>query len=105
MLVLTPEIVRDYMLRIPKGETRTVKQMREDLAKSFKADVTCPTSSGIFVRIASESALEEIHEGAPIGKIAPFWRLVDPESPVAAKISCGPEFIRERREAEAHSAR
>jgi hypothetical protein len=105
MLVATPEIVKDYILRIPKGETRTVKQMREELAKSYKADVTCPTSSGIFVRIASEAALEEMQDGTPIGKVTPFWRLVDPESAAAAKISCGPEFIRERRGAEAHSAR
>ena len=30
MLVATPQIVRDYMKAIPRGKTRTVKEMRED---------------------------------------------------------------------------
>jgi hypothetical protein len=45
MLVATPEIVRDYIKSVPKGKTKTVKQLREDLAKRYKADIACPTSS------------------------------------------------------------
>lgn len=105
MLVATPEIVRDYMSRIPHGQTRTSKEMREELAKAFKADVTCPTSSGIFIRISSEAALEDLKDGKPLTKIAPFWRLVDPDSQTAGKLSCGLDFIRERRAAEAAGAR
>jgi hypothetical protein len=104
MLVATPEIVRDYMVRIPKGQTRTTKEMREELAKAYKAEVTCPTSSGIFVRISSEAALEDLKDGKPLAKITPFWRLVDPDSQTAGKLSCGPDFIRERRKAEAAGA-
>ena len=104
MLVATPEIVRDYMSAIPRGETRTVREMRADLAKKFKAQTTCPTSSGIFVRIASEAALEDFAEGKPVSKITPFWRLVDPESPAAQKLSCGPNFIEKQRKAETRSS-
>jgi len=103
MLVATPEIVSDYMKAIPSGQTKTVREMRADLAKRFKAQTTCPTSSGIFVRIASEAALEDLAEGAALGKVTPFWRLVDPESSAAQKLSCGPEFIAKRRRAEARS--
>ena len=92
----TPEIVRDYIAAIPKGQTRSVKQMREELAKNHRASVTCPTSSGIFVRIVSESALADLQEGKSLKKITPFWRLVDPDSPAAHKISCGPDFILDR---------
>ena len=100
MLVATPEIVRDYMKAIPKGKTQTIPQMRADLAKRYRANVTCPTSSGIFVRIASEAALEEMARGKSITRVAPFWRLVDPDSPAAKKISCGADFIRAQRNAE-----
>ena len=101
MLVATPEIVRDYIKAIPKGQTRSVQEMRADLAMRHRARVACPTSSGIFVRIVAEAALEDMTDGKPIEKITPFWRLVDPASPAASKISCGPRFIVERRAAEA----
>ena len=100
MLVATPEIVRDYIRAIPRGKTRTVREMREDLARAHRAQTACPTSSGIFVRIVSEAALDELREGRPINKITPFWRVVDPESPAGSKISCGADFIREQRNAE-----
>ncbi len=105
MLVATPEIVDDYMMKIPHGQIRTPKEMREELAKIYKAEVTCPTSSGIFIRISAEAALEDLKEGKPLAKITPFWRLVDPDSQTAGKLSCGPDFIRERRKAEAAGAR
>lgn len=105
MLVATPTIIRDYIVRIPNGQTRTTKEMREELAKAYKADVTCPTSTGIFIRISCEAALEDLSDGAPLAKITPFWRLVDSESQTAGKLSCGPGFVRERRKAEADGAR
>jgi hypothetical protein len=105
LLVATPEIVRDYIAAIPKGETRTVREMREDLARTYKADATCPASSGIFVRITAEAALEEAEKGKAISRITPFWRIVDPASPAAQKISCGPKFIVARRDAESATSR
>lgn len=101
MLVATPEIVRDYIVAIPKGKTRTMSQMREDLAKTYRADVTCPTSTGIFVRINAEVALDELRAKRPITKVTPFWRVIDPASPAAQKVSCGADFIQRQRDAEA----
>jgi hypothetical protein len=54
----------------------------------------------IFVRIVAEAALDEMKEGKPVSKITPFWRVVDPESPAAQKLSCGTKFIVERRKSE-----
>jgi hypothetical protein len=31
----------------------------------------------------------------------PFWRVIAPDSPLARKLSCGPDFIRYRRALEA----
>jgi hypothetical protein len=93
MLIASPLLVDGYIRAIPQGETRTVPQMRQDLARTHHADVTCPTSTGIFMRIVAETALEELAAGAPADWVAPFWRIVDPSDRLAAKLSCGPDGI------------
>ena len=75
--------------------------MRAALAKKNKAEATCPISTAIFVRIVAECALERIAGGEAVGAVPPFWRLVDPEGPLAKKLSCGPEFIAAQRALEA----
>jgi hypothetical protein len=97
MLVPTARIVRDYIAQIPRGKSRTIVQMREDLAKTHRAEVTCPMTTGIFVRIAAEAALEDLSQGKKVHEITPFWRLVDEKSPVARKLTCGPDFIAQQR--------
>jgi hypothetical protein len=52
------------------------------------------------LRIASEVAYQQYIDGKPLSKIAPFWRLVSTKSPLAKKLSCGPDFIKEQREKE-----
>jgi hypothetical protein len=100
MLIATPIIVKAYIEEIPNGSTKTVPGMREDLAARYKADFTCPLTTGIFTRIAAESALDDLNGGKSVEDITPFWRIVDPTSPLAKKLSCGPAFIIERRAAE-----
>lgn len=100
LFVGTPLLVKQFIESIPSGESTTVALMRDDLAAQWNADVTCPTSTGIFVRIVAEAALEDLAKGMPEKAITPFWRVVDESSPVAAKLSCGPEFIRRKRESE-----
>lgn len=93
LFIATPVMVRDYMKAIRKGTTRSLVDMRADLAQSNKADGTCPLTSSIFARIAAEAAIEEMEDGKPANKITPFWRLIDEKSPIAKKLSCGPAFI------------
>lgn len=100
LLIATPMIVQDYMRGIPSGETRTMAQMRAELAQRFQADATCPLTSGIFARIVAEAALDERTAGKPENQITPFWRLVDPKSQLAKKLSCGIEYVEARRSAE-----
>jgi hypothetical protein len=101
MLVGTPRLVDDYMRRVPEGQARTVAQMRADLAKEHGADIACPLSTSIFARIAAEAALEDMQAGKPSAEVTPFWRVVDENSTVAKKLSCGPEFIAIKRQLEA----
>jgi len=101
LAIVSPMVVQQYVNEIPRGEVRSVQQMRESFAKKLGADTTCPTSTSIYLRIVSEAALERIQAGEEADSVCPFWRVVAPDSPLAAKLSCGPEFIRQRRLLEA----
>lgn len=101
VFIATPIMVRDYMKKIRKGRTKTIVEMREEFARAAKADGTCAMTASIFARIAAEAALDDMASGAPPEKITPFWRLIDPRSPLAKKLSCGPAFIEKMRKAEA----
>ena len=96
MLISTPQKIADYINSIPKDENRDLSQMRIDLAKQAKSDITCPVTSGIFTRIIAERSLELMAEGKEA--IAPFWKVIDPKSSLAKKLSCGPELIESLRE-------
>jgi hypothetical protein len=99
MLIPTPLQVRDYIETIPWGATVPVPVLRSDLAREAEADATCPLCTGMFLRIVAEAALED--KSRPM---TPFWRVIDPDSATAAKLTCGRDFIRERRQAEAVAA-
>lgn len=100
MFVATPQIVNDYIRAIPFGETREVLVARNDLAKRNKCDTTCPVSLAIFIRIVAQAAIEEMEAGKSSSEITPFWRLVDPESKVAKKLTIDSDWIAHQRDAE-----
>lgn len=95
MLISTPQKIADYINSIPENENRDLATMRSDLAKDAKADKTCPVTTGIFTRIVAERSLELMAEHKK--PIAPFWKVIDPDSPLAKKLSCGPELIAQMR--------
>ena len=105
MLVSTPREVEAYIRAIPAGTTVSATTLRDDLAALHGAQVTCPTSTGIFLRIVAEAALEQVAAGAEWKEVAPFWRAIEPDSATAQKLSSGtgPEFIRRMRSEEAYS--
>jgi hypothetical protein len=103
MLIPTPALVDAYVRQIPKGKFVDTKTLREDLAAEYHAEVTCPLTTGIFLRIVAELALEKMKKGVPVEKISPFWRVIDPHSPTAKKLTCGPSFIEKQRKKEAKS--
>lgn len=104
LFIATPMMVRDYMKKIPKGASKSIAEMREDLAKANGAKASCPMTSSIFARIAAEAALDDMNAGKPASAITPFWRLIDEKSPLAKKLSCGPAFIARMRKAEGVAA-
>lgn len=100
MLIPTPMLVDAYIRQIPKGRQVDIATLRKDLAAEYHAEVTCPLTTGIFVRIAAEAAYEEYEQGKPINKITPFWRVIDERSPAAKKLSFGMDFLKEQRQKE-----
>ena len=98
MLIATPKIIDQYIKQIPKGININIKTLRNDLALTYNADTTCPVTTGIFLRIVSEAAYEDLLNGEK--NITPFWRVVDHESKTASKLACGINFIKKRRSEE-----
>jgi len=100
MLVATPALVDDYIRKIPKGKIVDMKTLRKDLAADFHADNSCPLSTAIFVRIAAEAAFEQFISGKKPEEITPFWRVIQPGSKMASKLTFGEDFLKKQIKAE-----
>ena len=93
MLVATPLIIDSYIRKVPFGTVTNLSSLRDDLALEFQVDKTCPVSTAIFLKIVANASYEELSLGIDISEVAPFWRVVDPDSKLAKKLNCGIEFI------------
>lgn len=100
LFVGTPQIVADYIEKIPYGEAATVIKMRNQLARRNQCDAMCPTSTAIFLRIAAEYAISEMESGKSPSEVIPFWRIIAPEDKVAKKLPIDTMWIAEQREVE-----
>ncbi|TAF63936.1 MAG: hypothetical protein EAZ55_12585 [Cytophagales bacterium] len=93
MLIATPQIIEDYIRQIPKGKKVNLKTLRNDLALTYNAEYTCPVTTGIFLRIVAELNYEQFQTGKPLEEIAPFWRVISAEMPLANKLSFSKDFL------------
>jgi hypothetical protein len=100
MLIPTPKIVDSYIRQIPKGRHVNTETIRKDLAAEYHAEVTCPLTTGIFIRIVAEAAYEEYENGKPLNKITPFWRVITEKSPTAKKLTFGTKLLKEQQKKE-----
>ena len=91
--VANPKIVDQYVRAIPAGQTRSIVQMREDLARSRDADATCPVSTAIFLRISAQAAIDEMEGGRSRGDVSPFWRVLRASDRITSKLSIDPQWI------------
>jgi hypothetical protein len=103
LFIAAPALLDDWISSIPPGRTEVVGAFRQAMAARHAADATCPTSTGIFLRIVAERACEQIASGHQPSRVTPFWRVVEPDSALAAKLPCGVDFIATQREIEARS--
>ena len=96
MFIPTPKIVDKLVKTIPVGFFLYIKQIRKKLANKYNAEMTCPIVTGISIRILFEAAFEEFEIHNKIKMITLFWRIVESDSKLAGKLTCGIDFIVER---------
>ena len=87
MLIPTPKLVDAVIRKVPRGKLITVGAIRKKLAAEHGADVTCPLTTGIFIRIAAEAAEEARAQGAK--RITPYWRVVRDNGELNPKFPVG----------------
>jgi hypothetical protein len=98
LYVSTPRELERVLRAVPAGTAIDVAALREQLADANDADATCPVTTSMFLRVVAEAALDEVADGAGWEDVAPFWRVIDPDSPLAGRLSCGRELLRDRRD-------
>ncbi len=101
VLVPTPLLVDELIRKVRKRKLVTVKQIRERLAKGFRADSTCPLTTGIFIRIAAETAEEDLRTGKK--RITPYWRVIKADGSLNPKFPRGVKAQAARLKEEGHN--
>lgn len=90
MLIPTPLLVDGLIRKVEKGKLVTINQIRDRLARDFRVDSTCPLTTGIFLRIAAETAEEDLSRG--VMEITPYWRVVRDDGSFNEKFPGGVEL-------------
>ncbi len=91
MLIPRPLDVDALIRKVPAGKLVTVGQIREKLAQECHVEVTCPLTTGIFVRIVAEAAEETLREGSAQEEVTPYWRVVKEDGSLNEKFPGGVE--------------
>ena len=81
--------------KIPEGEVKSTAEIREIIAKSHKADKTCPLTAGLFINIVAGASE---HMGTDV----PWWRVVKNKGELNPKFPDGQERQAAMLEAEGH---
>ena len=100
MFVGTPMIVDKYIRSIPNGQNRTIRGLRNELARRNKCDAMCPVSTSIFIRMVAEAAIEEMAEGKTVSDVSPFWRVLESEDKITKKLPIDPDWLDQQRSLE-----
>ncbi len=87
MLIPRPLDVDALIRKVKKGKLVTQDEIRKRLARDFKVNVTCPITTGIFVRIAAEAAEEDRRTGKK--RITPYWRVLKADGRLNEKFPGG----------------
>jgi hypothetical protein len=97
MLIPTPQLVDAAIRALQPGVSLTVPAMRQRLAAEHGAEVTCPITTGIFLRIIAEAANEALSSGARLDAVTPVWRVIDAKSPMMKKLSFDTSLLAHQR--------
>jgi len=101
MFIAKPLEVDALIRMTKKGMLITVGEIRSKLARDHGADTTCPLTTGIFVRIAAETAEEDLQNGKK--RITPYWRVVKDDGGLNEKFPGGAKAQSRRLKEEGHT--
>jgi hypothetical protein len=97
MLFPSARMLDDAIRAIPEGQTVTPRELRLELARRHDASMTCPVTMTRMLRIVAEAANEAHRHGAPLDEVTPIWRVLEPTTPAARKLTFDPgDLLRER---------
>jgi hypothetical protein len=71
--------------------------LRLELVRRNGAAATCPVTTAICLRIVAEVALAEMAQGRPAAEVIPFWRVIEPGSKIAQRLTCAGSLIADLR--------
>jgi alkylated DNA nucleotide flippase Atl1 len=100
MLIPRPLDVDALIRKVPRGKLLTQEELRQKLAADVGADVACPITTGIFVRIAAEASEEDAKAGK--SRITPYWRIIREDGALMEKLPGGPQAQADHLESEGH---
>lgn len=85
MAIGTPDILRQLVATIPKGRVISLKELRQLLAQHLDAEVACPVTTSMYLRIAVEAAFAS-SKRRTLDQDFPFWRAIEAKSPLFKKL-------------------
>jgi len=100
MLIPRPSDMESLIKKIRKGKLITKNDLRNRLSADFNADVTCPITAGIFLRIIAEAAEEESENGKKV--ITPYWRVINNDGSLNVNFPGGEKHQAEYLKKEGH---
>lgn len=94
MAIGTPSLIANIIKKIPKGTELSLSELRFLIAKKLKAQVACPVTTSMYLRIAVETE----YNSKKLRYSFPFWRVISPSSKVYQKFNPSlQKLIREKR--------
>jgi alkylated DNA nucleotide flippase Atl1 len=100
LLIPNPFDLEALIRKVPRGKLITQAQLRQELAGAAGADLACPITTGIFLRIVAEAAAEAASAGK--SRVTPYWRVVRDDGRLFEKLPGGPVEQARHLEAEGH---
>jgi hypothetical protein len=88
-----PVEVAEELKSIKPGSIISIQAFRRRLADKNNCDASCPVSTSLFLRIVAEHTWEEFSRTGSTKDLAPFWRVVESNSPMAKKLNFDSAWI------------
>ncbi|MCP4959492.1 MAG: hypothetical protein GY925_09520 [Actinomycetia bacterium] len=100
VIIPSPQAVEDALWTTTRGETSTQADLRSILAEQHSTDNACPVMTGFQLRLVAETAVAALEEGVEPDEVAPFWRVLEPDSKIAGRLPDGANLITDLRSRE-----